>query len=103
MNIGNVQGNGGIERGADRPTRTEQKRSGAALRSEPIDQAAISTGGREKAASVEALTERARDPGEDRREKIQRAMSRLMSGELDSVAAHKAAAQKVLQSDFLDA
>ena len=100
MHIGNLRGAGGVERSGDRQ-KPETKRTDDATRPAVRDQAAISAGGRETAASVDALTEKAGSAGDgDRHEMVQRAIRRLMNGELDTHAVHQDVARQLVQGDF---
>ena len=100
MNIGNVKGNGGIDRSSDRPSRTEGKPAQAPVRQMPQDEAAISPSGREAAKSVEALSRRARQDAPERQAMVEAARQRLQDGTLGTVAVHKQVAQQLLDSDF---
>lgn len=101
MDIGNVKGNGGIDRTSDRPARTEGKRAQAPMPSRQQDEAAISERARETAKSVSALAQRAQQEDPERRAVVEAARQKLQSGQLDTVAAHKETAQRLLDSDFV--
>ncbi|HLQ39294.1 MAG TPA: hypothetical protein VK348_15905, partial [Planctomycetota bacterium] len=60
MNIAHIGGNGGIERSSDRPARTEGKRGTDAKSVDAQDRSSISDSGRETAAAISALAERAK-------------------------------------------
>lgn len=100
MNIGNVKGNGGIDRSSDRPARTDGKRAQAPVRQAQHDEAEISTRGREAAKSVEALAQRAAQDEPERAAKVEAARQKLQSGDLDTVAVQKDVAQQLLDSRF---
>lgn len=100
MNIGNVKGNGGIDRSSDRPSRTEGGRAPAPAPKVHQDEAEISTGGRETAKAVEELAQRARRDEPERAAKVEAARQRLQKGELDSVAVHKEVARQLLDGGF---
>lgn len=64
------------------------------------DDARISDAGREAAASVELLAERARAGGSDRDALVEAARQRLLSGELDREAVFAATAQRLAEVGF---
>ena len=99
MDIGNIQGPGGVNRHGDRPERVDARKSDL-VASKPSDTAAISETGRETLQSVEALAERAKGGAEDRSEIVASAAARLQSGALDSGEALKGAAQRLLDAGF---
>ena len=99
MDIRNVSNNGSVERSGDRPKRAESKRTESApeaLR----DQANISPTGRETAAAVEGLAERARQSDGDREARVSAAQRKLLNGDLDAADAVSATARKLLDSKF---
>ena len=100
MDIGNIQGPGGINRHSDRPDRVDARKPDAATPARPADSAAISDTGRETLQSVEALAERAKGGGEDRSEIVAQAAARLQSGELDTAAVLKGTAQRLFEAGF---
>jgi len=101
MNVNNIRGNG-VSRTGDRPSRSESRSNADAARaSEPRDQAAISSDGRDSAASVDELVRRAGRDSDDRRAIVDAAAARLQSGDLDTVAVHKDVAKQLLDSGFL--
>ncbi|MCA8952354.1 MAG: hypothetical protein KDE27_22785 [Planctomycetes bacterium] len=65
------------------------------------DHAEISSKGRDTAAFVEGLAERARRVGSDRHEIVEAARARLASGELGTPAALDRTARNLLDSGFL--
>jgi hypothetical protein len=100
MDIRNVSNNGNVERtGSDRGKRAEGKRTDAAP-SVVRDEASISTTGRETAAAVEALAERARNSDGDRDAVVTAALRKLMNGELDDAEAVQGAARRLLDGRF---
>ncbi|MBL8736986.1 MAG: hypothetical protein JNL12_11205 [Planctomycetes bacterium] len=99
MDIRNVGSNGSVDRTGDRSKRTESKRDDASP-SVPADRASISSAGRETAAAVEGLAERARADREDRGALVTAAMTKLMNGDLDGAAAIASAAQRLLDGGF---
>lgn len=100
MDIRNVSNNGNVERtGSDRGKRAEGKRNDAAP-SVVRDEASISTTGRETAAAVEALAERARNSDGDRDAVVTAALRKLMNGELDDAEAVQGAARRLLDGRF---
>lgn len=99
MNIGNVKGNGGIERGAERTVKLQPQRADDSRA--PRDVAAISAGGQRAAASAERLAQRAKAEDPARVALVEAARLRLQSGELDDMAVLRATAQKVMDSGFL--
>lgn len=101
MNVNNVSGNSGVSRSGDRPVRTESRSSSSARSSAPVDEAAISQGSRDTAASVEQLERRARAEDDDRKARVDEARARLDRGELEQQAVHEEVAKQLLRSDFL--
>ncbi len=102
MNITNVGNNGGIERGGDRPQRTQHKRDGADV--SPVrDEARISESSRATANAVEGLAEKARKHDGDRDEVVAAALQRLQSGALDSDSTYRETARRMLDSRFSSA
>ena len=104
MDIRNVSnhGNNNVDRVGDRAKRPEARRADAqqgALRGS--DDARISATGRETAAAVEQLAERARAQGDDREAVVEAARQKLLSGELDSPAVLSATAQRLADRGFL--
>lgn len=100
MNIRNVSNNGGVERGGDRPLRADGKRDRSAATTATGDRAAISADGREAKASFDANVEAARSAGDDRAAMVARAMEKLMSGGLDTEAAMRDTASRMLSAEF---
>lgn len=100
MNIRNVGSNGGIERGGDRPLRTDGKRERSSATTSTSDKAAISSDGREAKAAFDANVDAARGTDGDRAEMVSRALQKLMNGELDAEAVYRDAADRMLAADF---
>jgi hypothetical protein len=100
MHIGNVKGNGGIERGGERTVRLQPQEARDAGRVQQ-DVAAISAGGQRAASAAERLAQRAKAEDPARAQLVEAARARLQSGELDDRAVLHATAQKVLDSAFL--
>jgi hypothetical protein len=100
MDIRNVANNGKVERANDRPQRAEHKR-GDGSPAVARDEAAISPSGRETAAAVTGLAERARRDASDRDAVVQAAMKKLVSGELDSEGVQRETARRLLGARFL--
>ncbi len=102
MDIRNVGNNGAVERGDSRAQRPQPKRDGAAV--SPVrDEAQISAGSRATADAVEGFAERARRDDADRADVVTKALQRLMNGELDGEAVHRATAARLLDAKFLSA
>jgi hypothetical protein len=102
MNVNNIRSNSGVSRATDRPQRTDGSRGGDAVRSsEPRDQAAISSDGRDQAASVDELVRRAGSDQDDRQSRVDAAASKLSNGSLDTFAVHRDIAQQLLDSGYL--
>ncbi len=101
MDIRNVGNQGNVDRIGERSRRDDAKRT----ESEPTmlrgDDAKISSTGRETAAAVEQLAERARSDDSDREALVEAAKARLLSGELDSAAVYEATARRLSDSGFL--
>lgn len=99
MDIRNVGNNGGIERSGDRPQRTQHKRDSAG--GFPVrDEAQISESSRATANAVEGYAEKARQGDGDRDEIVAAALARLKRGELDSPAAYRETARRMLDGKF---
>jgi hypothetical protein len=99
MHIGNVKGNGGIERGGERTVRLQPQPAHGAGRAHDV--AAISAGGQRAAAAADQLAERARAEDPSRAQLVDAARTKLQSGQLDDPAVLRATAQKVLDNGFL--
>jgi hypothetical protein len=102
MDIRNVTNHANVERSNDRTKRAEAQRT-VIIPSVGRDEASISSAGRETAAAVEGLAERARRGDRDRDQVVARAMQKLISGELDGSDAIGATAQRLLDARFLSA
>lgn len=100
MNIGNVKGNGGIDRSSDRPARAQGKAADAPVRKAQQDEAEISTRGRDTAKSIDTLAQRAQQDEPERGAKVEAARQKLQDGELHTVAAHKDVAARLLDGGF---
>ncbi len=98
MEIGNIQGKGGL----DRPDRTQPPQPGSAAdpAGVPQDSAQISSAGRDASATVEALSERARQQDAESEERIAAAEARLESGQLDTPQTFRAVAERLLHLGF---
>lgn len=101
MDIRNVTNQSNVERSTDRK-RSEAQRT-VIIPSVARDEASISAAGRETAAAVEGLAERARRSAVDRDQVVARAMQKLISGELDGTEAIGATARRLLDAKFLSA
>ncbi len=99
MDISNIGKTGNVDRGGDRPKRTESKRD-YVIPSVARDEARISASSREAAAAIVGLTERARQGDGDREAKVAAAKQKLLSGELDTSAAHEETAKRLLATKF---
>lgn len=100
MQIRNVGNQGNVKRTDDRGKRTEEKPV-VLVPQAPRDSATISDAGRDAAAVVANLAERARNSGGDRTEIVAAAKAKLVGGQLGSQAVLGATAQKLLEADFL--
>ena len=103
MDVRNISNHGNIDRNGNRSQRVESKRQDAAAPVARADDARISSAGRDAAAAVERLVERAREDASDREELIEAARAKLVSGELDGEAALGATAEALLDRGFLSA
>jgi hypothetical protein len=106
MYIPNVGNQGPVDRSADRSA--DRKQATAALPPVVIpakerDLAEISERGRETAAAVEGLAERARRVGSEREEVVAAAREKLLAGGLDDAAVLAATAERLAGSDLLSA
>ena len=99
MNIGQVGGNGSIDRGSERPLRIDRN-GGSGQRVSGGDQAAISASGREAAAAFDALVRAASTDEPGRSEKVGQVEERLANGELDAEAIYRGVAEQMLANDF---
>lgn len=101
MDIGHIEGNGGVERGSDRPQSLDRQRNQVHGRAGATpDSAAISNAGREALQSADALAERARHAGDDRQAAVEAARLKLADGTLDSTDAVLGAARGLLDAGF---
>ena len=99
MDIRNVSNNGNVERSGNRSKRAEGKRADAAP-GVVRDEASISRSGRETAAAVEALADRARGGDGEREAVVANARRKLISGELDGADSIAGAARRLLDGRF---
>ena len=99
MNIGQVGGNGSIDRGSERPIRIDRN-GGSGQQVSKGDQAAISATGREAAATFDALVRAAATDEPGRTEKVDQAEQRLIDGDLDLEAVYRGIAEQLLGNDF---
>lgn len=100
MDIRNVANQGSVERAGDRARKAEPQRT-VVIPTVARDQASISAAGRETAAAIESLAERARSGDRGREELVARAAQKLVSGELDEAAVVSATARRMLDAKFL--
>ena len=102
MDIRNVSNQGNVDRLGERTTRADGKRAEqaptAAVRA---DDARISDAGRETAAAIALLTERAKTDDSDRDALVAAARERLLSGELDTQVVFAATAGRLADGGFL--
>lgn len=101
MQINNL-GNQNVKRADDRSKRSEEKPV-VLVPQAPRDSATISEAGRDAAAALGNLAERARNAGGDRSEIVAAARAKLVGGQLGSPAVLGATAQKLLEANFLSA
>ena len=99
MDIPKIGVTGNVDHGGDRPKRTESKRD-YVIPSVVRDEARISSSSRETAAAIVGLTERARQGDGDRSAKVAAAREKLLAGELDTPAAQRETAQRLLATNF---
>lgn len=102
MDIRNVGNQSNVDRLGERTKRADGKRAEqaptAAVRG---DDARISDAGRETAASIAQLTERAKSDDGDREALVAAARERLLSGELDTQVVFAATAGRLADGGFL--
>lgn len=101
MDIRNV-GTGSVDR-ADERTKKAASVADVIIPSVRRDEASISPAGREAAATVERLAQRARGSDRDREPLVAAAQKKLLAGELDGAAAAAATARALLDAKFLSA
>lgn len=99
MNIHDIGKAGNVDRSGDRTTKAGARRD-VLVPQAPRDEAKISASSREAAATVDALTERARREDGGREELVARALAKLRSGELDGEPVVAATARKLLAAKF---
>jgi hypothetical protein len=100
MQIRTVGNQNDVKRTDDRGKRSEEK-AVVLVPQAPRDLATISDAGRDAAAVVDNLAERARTAGGDRAEVIAAAKAKLVGGQLGSASVLGATAQKLLDAKFL--
>ncbi|MCC6672532.1 MAG: hypothetical protein IT458_15820, partial [Planctomycetes bacterium] len=66
MDVGQIRGPGGVDRGGERSARGERAKAQEGARGVPADALSISDESRRAAKAVEELAERAKDAGGDR-------------------------------------
>ena len=101
MDIRNVGNQGNIDRIGERDKRADAKRAETAPSVARGDDAQISSAGRETAAAIEQLTERAKADDGDREALVDAARQKLLSGELDSQEVLAATADRLASRGFL--
>ena len=104
MDVSNIKGPQGSQ-GPERAGRAERPRDGAARESGAADgprsdSAAISATGRETAAAVDGLAERARREDPERARVLAEVRAKLDSGLLDDPQVLRATAEKLLRAGF---
>jgi len=99
MDIRNVANQGNVDRSSDRSKRSDART--VVIPAVARDEASISSAGRETAAAIEGLAERARNSDGDRGALVARAMQKLMNGDLDGRQAASATARRLLDAKFL--
>lgn len=98
MDIRQITGFGGVERTPERPSRTERPKTGETQPgSRQVDGATISDVSRETAASVDALTEKARQDDPERRAKLATLRQRLENGDLATPEVYRAVAKTMIE------
>ena len=98
-NVGSQPGN--VDRTSERGNRAKLDREQAKAPAAAVrDDARISDTGRETAAAVEALAEKARGDGDNREQVVTAAVAKLVSGELDSETVLRETAGRLLDSGF---
>ena len=100
MQIRTVGNQNNVKRTDDRAKRSDEK-AVVLVPQAPRDLATISDAGRDAAAAVANLAERARNSGGDRTDVVAAAKAKLVGGQLGSPATLSATAQKLLDANFL--
>ena len=95
MDVGHIEGKGGVDRGAERASRREHSRRSDSVKA-PVDSAAISESGRETAAAIDELAAKARRDEPDREARVEAAKARLEAGELDATEVLRETARRML-------
>lgn len=95
MDVGHIEGKGGVDRGAERAARREHSRRSDSVKG-PVDSAAISESGRETAAAIDELAAKARRDEPDREARVEAAQARLEAGELDATEVLRETARRML-------
>lgn len=102
MNIHDLGKSGNVDRTGDRTSKTATRHDVLVpFVPKGKDVATISASGREAAAAIESLSNRARGNDGDRDDIVAAALQRLQSGALDQPAVYGATAQKLLDSKFV--
>jgi hypothetical protein len=96
MNVGQVQGAGGLGRGPERPLGKRHAVGGDGATSGRADAAHISGVAQETLESIRDLAEQIRRAAEDRRRLIEEARQKLLAGALDRPEVYEAVAESVL-------
>ena len=99
MDIRNVANQSNVDRSSDRSKRADART--VVIPTVARDEASISATGRETAAAIAGLAERARNSGGDRGVLVARAMEKLVNGELDNEATVASTARRMLDAKFL--
>ena len=99
MDIRNVGNTGNVDHNADRSKRAEAQ-SAYVIPTVAKDDAQISSTGRQTAATVEALAQRARADDPERAAKIALAIEKLQNGELDGDSVLSATAARIAGDGF---
>lgn len=100
MDIRNVGNPGNVTRRGDRSERAAPPPA-VVIPAVARDDARISTAGRETAAAIEGLAERARRDDAGREALVARAAQKLADGDLDDHATFAATAQRLAAGGFL--
>lgn len=99
MDIRQITGFGGVERTPERSARTERPKAAEGQPgARPQDGATISEAGRETAAAIDALAEKARRDDPDRQTKLATLKKRLESGELATADVYRSVAKTMIEN-----
>jgi hypothetical protein len=96
MDVGRIQGHGGVDRGPEPKARADRQDGARATRGVHADSASISDSSHRALARVEELAERLRDEDGSRRSQVDGAARRLRAGELDRPEVYEAVARRLL-------